>query len=226
MRYSYSRISKYNQCPQAFYRQYILNEVEYTSSPEAAYGSEMHQFIDEYMRGSAKITPRTEFLRPLLTKLESFSGGIKTEYGLGFREDRTQTTFEDKQAFVIGKSDCTIFHPTQPRIKIYDWKFSGKTDPTAYRVEMDMFVWLHKMAHPEIETIETGLVWLKTPAPTSIKIYGKDEFVEAESAILRNIEKIEDSICFERFPCKPSGLCYGWCSCVQCPQWRPKKEKK
>jgi hypothetical protein len=226
VRYSYSRISKYNQCPKAFYYQYIEESVEYTSSPEAAYGSEMHLFIDEHMQGLAEITLRTEFLRPLLTKLKSIKGEVKTEYGLGFREDRSQTTFDDKEAFVIGKSDCTIFHPSEPKIKIYDWKFSKKTDPTAYRVEMDMFVWLHHMAHPEVETIETGLVWLKTPAPTSIKIYGAAEFRQAESDILQNIEKIEDSICFEKWPCKTSGLCWGWCSCTQCDKWHPKKEKK
>lgn len=223
MRYSYSRISKYNQCPQAFYRQYILNEVEYSSSPEAAYGSFMHDFIDQHMKGKVDFTPDTEFLRPLLTNLKSISGRVETEYGLGFMQDKTQTTFEDKQAFVIGKSDCTVFHPSEPKIKIFDWKFSRKTDPTSYKVEMDMFVWLHHLAHPEIETIETGLVWLKTPAPTSIKIYGAKEFKEAERAILDNIEKIEESISFEKFPCTVSGLCFGWCPCVECPKHKPKK---
>lgn len=226
MRYSYSRISKYNSCPKAFYYQYIEESVPYTSSPEAEYGSEMHDFIDQHMKANAEITPRTEFLRPLLTKLKSINGRVETEYGLGFMQDRSQTTFDDKEAFVIGKSDCTIFHPTEPKIKIFDWKFCKKTDPSAYRTEMDMFVWLHKMAHPETEQIETGLVWLKTPAPTSIKIYGTKEFVEAEAAIMQNIEKIEEAQSFEKFPCKPSGLCYGWCSATMCKQWKPKKEKR
>lgn len=225
MRYSYSRISKYNSCPKAFYYQYIEKSVPYSSSPEAAYGSEMHDFIDKYMRGKVEFTAKTEFLRPLLTKLQSIQGRVETEYGLGFMADKSQTTFDDEEAFVIGKSDCTVFHPTQPKIKIWDWKFSKKTDSTAYRVEMDMFVWLHKLAHPETETIETGLVWLKTPAPTSIKIYGHKEFGEAERAILDNIDKIEDSISFEKFPCTVSGLCFGWCPCVECPKHKPKKQK-
>jgi hypothetical protein len=224
MRYSYSRISKYNQCPQAFYRQYILQEVEYTSSPEAAYGSEMHDFVDRYMRGTAEITPRTEFLRPLLTKLKSIKGEVKTEYGLGFREDRSQTTFDDKEAFVIGKSDCTIFHPSEPRAMIKDWKFA-KVKPENYVVEMQMFVLLHFWAHPELERIDTELVWLKDPAPSTRKTYTTEDLPVVESAIMQNIEKIEDSICFEKFPCRPSGICYGWCSATKCQHYKPKKIK-
>lgn len=224
MRYSYSRIAKYNQCPQAFFRQYILNEVPYTSSPEAEYGSRCHDFIDHHMKGKADFTSDTEFLRPLLTKLKSIKGRIETEYGLGFREDRSQTTFDDKEAFVIGKSDCTIFHPSEPRAMVKDWKFA-RVKPENYVVEINMFVLLHFWAHPELEQIDTELVWLKYPAPSTRKIYTKEDLPVVESAIMKNIEAIEESISFEKFPCKPSGICYGWCGAKLCKHYKPKKEK-
>ena len=226
MRYSYSRLSKYNQCPKAFYYQYVEQSIPYSSSPDAAYGSEMHDFIDCYMKGTAEITPRTEFLRPLLTKLKSIKGRVETEYGLGFMQDKTPTTFDDKSAFVIGKSDCTIFHPTEPKLKIFDWKFTGKITPESYKVEMDMFRMLHFWMHPEIEHIETGLVWLKTPAPTTVNHCTRDDLPMLESTIMSNIERVEESISFEKFPCKVSGLCYGWCGATMCQNWKPKKEKR
>ena len=162
--YSYSRISKFNQCPRAFYHQYVVKDAEYTTSEAAEYGSEMHDFIDQVMRGTKDFSPRYEFLRPLIENLKSIKGEVQTEYGLGFNEDRTQTTFDDRSAFVKGKSDCTIFHPSEPRIMIKDWKFAA-VKPENYTLEMDMFVMLHFWAHPDIERIDTELVWLKVPAP-------------------------------------------------------------
>lgn len=224
MAHSYSSLSKYNSCPQSFYRQYVLKEVKFEPSESAAYGSEMHDHIDKAFKGEVEFTPRYEFLRPIVDGLKSFNGEVKTEYEMSFKHDRTETGWWDKTSFIKGKADCVLFHPEQPRVMLKDWKFA-KVNPSSYALEMDMFSMLLFWKHPEIERVDTGLVWLKIPAPETKNTYTRDKLPEVEDTILSNIERVETSIKTEEFPMKVSGLCFGYCSCTLCPRWKPLKKK-
>jgi hypothetical protein len=224
MTYSYSSISKFLSCPQAFYRQYILKEVKYEQSEAAKWGSDCHDFIDCAVKGTKEFSPRFEFLRPIVEKLKTVDGEVKTEYELSFKQGWVSTDWWSKEAILKGKADCTIFHPSEPRIHIKDWKFA-KYKPESYTLEMDLFALLHFKKHPDIERIDTGLVWLKEPAPETKKTYLRSQVIGLEDDIMGKIARIEEAIKTEEFQMKPSGLCHGYCSCKLCPMWKPLKKK-
>lgn len=226
MAHSYSSISKFETCPRQYWHTYIKKDTVFEQSEQAAYGSEMHNFIDAAVKGTQEFTPRYEFLKPIVTQLKSIPGTLYTEYALAFHQDWSKTTWGDKTSFIKGKSDATIFHPTEPKIKIFDWKFAGKVEPSKYQLEMDMFALLHFKAHQDIEMINSGLIWLKTPGPESKFAYNRSNLPELEDTIMHKIERIEDAIASNNFPMKKSGLCYGWCPAHNCINWKPKKEFK
>lgn len=213
------------QCPRSYYHQYIAKDTVRTTSEAAAYGSEMHEFIDGAVKGTKEFSERYEFLRPIVDSVKNASGKVVTEYGLAFKSDWTPTTWEDRSSWLKGKSDLTIFHPTEPKVMIKDWKFAGKVEPHKYKLEMDMFALLHFKKHPEIETISTGLVWLKTLGPESRSIYHRENLGELETEIVSKIERIEEAVETENFKTVRSGLCNGYCSAQNCPNWKPLRKK-
>jgi hypothetical protein len=207
----------------AYYHQYILKDVKYEQSEAAAYGSEMHDFIDGAVKGTRDFSGRYEFLRPIVTAVKAAEGKVITEYPISFKEGWEPIDWSDRLAWLKGKSDLTIFHPTEPRVIIKDWKFAGKVDPSKYKLEMDMFSLLHFKQHPELERIDTGLVWLKTRGPESKRTYKREQVADLEADILSKIERIEEAVATEEFKMTKSGLCQGWCSAKNCPSYKPFK---
>lgn len=228
MGFTYSSISKFLQCPRAFYHHYIVKDTTFEQSEAAAYGSDLHDFLDGVIKGTKQWSPRYEFLKPYVVNLMSIPGTISTEHPIAFKEDWTPTDWGDKQYYVKGKLDVLILHPDKPIALIKDWKASGKAgdaEAQKYAVEMDMFSWLTFKAY-DVETIKTGLIWIKTKAPESAKVYDRKDLPELEDKMLGHISRIEDAISFDKFPCKPSGLCFGWCAARNCSNWKPKKDKR
>jgi hypothetical protein len=229
MTYTYSSISKFEQCPFVYKLQYIDRCLPYVQSDAAKYGSEHHDFLDKAISGKQDFTPRYEFLKPIVEAVQRIPGEKKTEYAIAFHKDWTPTDWFDKTSFIKGKADLTIFHPTEPRILLKDWKFSGKageSEAQKYRLELDMFCLLHFKKH-DVERIDTELVWLKTRSPGSKKTYTRDMLPELEDKILGKIERIEEAVATDEFPCRVGGLCVGWCSAgTLCKHWKPFKDKK
>lgn len=225
MGFTYSSISKFLQCPRAYYHHYVVKDTVFEQSDAAAYGSEMHDFIDGVIKGANQWSPRYEFLKPYVTNLLSIPGKIVTEHPIAFKEDWTPTTWTDKQYYVKGKLDVLILHPERPVAMIKDWKATakaGSAEAVKYDVEMDMFSWLTFRAY-DVKTIKTGLIWIKTKAPESTKTYERKDLPELEDKMLGHIQRIEDAISFDNFPCKVSGLCYGWCAAKNCKNYKPKR---
>lgn len=229
MAFSYSSISKFETCAAQYFYTYIEKSAVFVENDAQKYGSECHDFLDKAINNKIEFTPRYEFLKPVVKAIQSIPGEIHTEFPLAFNADWSESTWFAKDSFIKGKSDVTILHPTEPRILIKDHKFTGKAgdaEGEKYRGEMEMFVLLHSKKFPGTEQIDCGLLWLKERAPETKFRYTKADFPEVEDKILGKIQKIEDAICFDRFPRRPSGLCYGWCNCVKCPNWKPKKDKR
>lgn len=225
MTYTYSSISKFLQCPRAYYHHYIVRDTTYEQSSQAQYGSELHDFLDGVIKGTKDWSPRYEFLKPYVSNLLAIPGEIKTEHPIAFKEDWTPTDWKDKSSFVKGKLDVLILHPSKPIAMIKDWKASGKAgdaEAVKYSTELDMFSWLTFKAY-DVEKVKTGLIWIKTKAPESTKEYDRKDLPELEDKMMGHIQRIEDAVNFDNFPCRVSGLCAGWCAARNCEKWRPKK---
>lgn len=225
MSYSYSSISKFEQCPRSYYYHYIEKSVPYKQSEAALYGSEHHDFLDKIVKGTTEFTPRYEFLRPVVDAIKAIPGKIYSEYPLAFHKDWTPTTWMDKTSFIKGKLDLFVKHPEQPRAKIIDYKFTGKVEPGKYKGELQMFSLLTFKADPELQRIDTSLLWLKTRGPESKGTYTRENLPELEDVIMTKIGRIEDAVRLGNFRMVKTPLCQGWCSCEQCENWTPSKKK-
>lgn len=225
MAYSYSSLSKYLQCERAYYHTYVAKDATYTSNEAAEWGSACHDFLDKAIRGETEVTPRFEFLAPIVHKVRALDSKVETEYPISFKDSWVPTDFKDKTAFIKGRLDCLIWHPTDPnRAKILDWKIA-KYKPENYVLEMEMFSLLTFKRHEEVNRIDTNLIWLKEIHAPTARTFTREGLPEVEDNIMSKIERIENSVKEDKWPCRRSGLCYGFCSARNCENWQPAKKK-
>lgn len=226
MSFSYSSISRFEQCPRSYFYQYVEKSVPYQQSEQAKYGSDCHSFLEGVVKGTTEFTPRYEFLRPVVDAIKAIPGEVYPEHRLAFHKDWTPTTWFDKTSFVKGALDLYVKHPKQPRAKIVDFKFTGKVEPSKYKGELQMFSLLTFKADPELQRIDTSLLWLKTRGPESKGTYTRENLPELEDIIMGKIARIEDATRLDNFRTVKTPLCAGWCSVgEQCENWTPFKNK-
>ena len=91
LKHSYSSISKYVQCPFAFYNQYVLKNIEYKQNDAAKWGSDCHDEMHRCIQNNDTPKGRFEFLKPALQSVRVAASGkeLKSEHPLGIDKVRT-----------------------------------------------------------------------------------------------------------------------------------------
>jgi hypothetical protein len=222
MKYSYSILNAYENCPKQFYEVKILKSVPYIQSTAAAWGSAVHEYLDKFFK-TGELSERFEFVMPTAYSVLKAANGakIETERELGIDENKQPCGFWSGK--VRGKQD--LFYKVDPeRAVLLDWKVSAKPNPSRYKTELDVFCYLSYANDPELQKIKTGLIWLHQEAPhkPTMGMSTRDDMSRLEDVIFSKIERIEEALENENFPAKPSGLC-GWCEIKSCRHWKPRR---
>lgn len=99
---------------------------------------------------------------------------------------------------------------------------TGKRKPNSRQLKL--FALLVFMHHPQINTVKTEFVWLKT-GERDAETYTRDQEAELWQEFVPSLARFKAAFKAEVFPPRTSGLCNGWCPVTQCPHWKPKKLK-
>lgn len=224
--YSYSKIDKFFQCPALWKAQYLDKSIKYVSSPEAKWGSDVHDALDKYFKNGTPLEGRFESYASYAEKIKlSAPSPIVSERELAFDKDWKQVGWFDKSAVQRGKLD--VFYKVEDsRAVVLDHK-TGKYKPSGYVGELRYFTMLSMKADSGIEKIKTVTTWLNqsSPGAPTVAIYDRDKDLPLiEEEFGGKIAAIERAMEFDNFPCKPSGLCAGWCANTSCKMWKPKRK--
>jgi hypothetical protein len=100
---------------------------------------------------------------------------------------------------------------------VLDYK-TGKRKPTE---QLSLYAGYTFAHYPDVQTVQTGFVWLKD------KKIDKESFTrESVSGIwqvfLPRVGKLASSYERDSWPCRPSGLCKGWCPVKSCEFYKDK----
>ncbi len=226
--YSYSKIDKFFQCPTLWKATYLDKSIKYVSSPEAEWGTDVHDALDKYFKQGKPLEGRFESFANYAKQIKDAAPSpILSERELSFDKDWKQVGWFDKSAVQRGKLDV-FYKVDESRAVVLDHK-TGKYKPGNYVGELQYFTLLSMKADPSLQKIKTITTWLNradTGKPT-VAVYDRDkDLPEIEEMFQGKIMQIERALEFDNFPAKTSGLCHGWCANTSCRHWKPKKEKK
>jgi hypothetical protein len=200
--HSFSALDMYEKCPQRYFRQRIVKDVRDLGSKASADGQRDHKSLELRLDDGRELPEHLSKVEPLCAKLESAPGELLVEQQLALNEDLKPVDWFDKDAWFRVMVDVLMINGDTAIV--LDWK-TGKRKIDYFQMEStaaNLF-----MHYPEIQTIKTSLIWLKTMA-SDPEIYTKKEhFHSSWESIYQRVSLIEKSAESGDWPAKPSGLC-------------------
>ena len=201
--HSYSAIKLYENCPYRYFRQRIVKDVVDAGGDASKYGERIHEYLEHRLKSSALLPQEIAHYEPLCASVERISKGgeLHIEKELVLNENLTPTGWYDADAWLRSKLDILVIN--QEIANVMDWK-TGKRN--ADQVQMQLFAAQVFKHFPDVQSVRTSLVWLKT-MEMDTETYHRGETNTLWADIMKRIQRIHTSFEHDNWPARPSGLC-------------------
>lgn len=212
---SFSAIKLYEQCPQRFYQEKVLNKFPYVQSAAAKRGDEIHKAFEAFIRDG---TPLPEIALPFKDWVETFAqqDGVKhveLKMAMNWQAEKTGY-FKGRNIWIRGQFDLLV-EQGETAVMI-DYK-TGKSKyaDTGQLELMSLLAFIH---FPKLQKITGALVFIDENKVIK-DTYTRDKMEKyIEKWKLRSIPIVQ-SLTSRKFPMKQSGLC-AWCPVIDCPYYQ------
>ena len=200
--HSYSSIKLYEQCPYRYFRQRIAKDVIDEGGEASKHGERIHTFLEQRLLGE-DLPQEIAHYEPLCVSVEGIAKGgeLHIERELVLTENLTPTSWWESDAWLRSKLDILILKDSEA--VVMDWK-TGKRNPDFF--QMDIFAAQVFKHFPEVKTVKSVLVWLKT-MEMDVETYKRSKSNEIWADIMKKIRRIYMSVEHDNWPMRPSGLC-------------------
>ncbi len=201
--HSYSSIKLYENCPYRYFRQRVLKDVVDEGGEASKHGERIHAFLEHRLKSNNLLPQEIAHYEPLCQSVERLSAGgeLHIEHELVLTENLTPTGWWEADAWLRSKLDILVINDTIANVM--DWK-TGKRN--ADQFQMQLFAAQVFQNFPEIQTVRTSLVWLKT-MEMDTETYYRSQLNELWADVMKRIQRIYKSLEHDNWPMKPSGLC-------------------
>jgi len=202
--HSYSAIKLYENCPLRYYRQRVIKDVVDEGGEASIYGARVHELLEKRLAENAELPQEVARYEPLCQSVESLcsqGGELHVEKELVLTEELKPTGWWEPDAWLRSKLDILVL--LGDNAIVMDWK-TGKRRADSF--QMEMFAAQVFKHYPEVKEVKTSLVWLKSMA-LDTDTYHREVANDLWNGIMRRIRRIYESLEYENWPAKPSGLC-------------------
>lgn len=227
---SYSRLSRFENCPSSFEHVYVNKTVQDAGSEVSQYGNRIHETLERYGRVLTDADDAT------LAALRELEQGAETERWIGLVHRMVRRAgdkyFEHQMALDANRKPCGWFDRSVwlraiadvlivngRKAYCIDWKTGKKRDnPT----QLQLFAAMIFAHFPDVQEVAVAYVWLAVD-DVSITTYERRFETSLWGSLAPRFNAVQDAVELGVFPTKPSGLC-PWCPAVEiCPDARKKR---
>jgi hypothetical protein len=232
--WSYSALSQYLTCPQAFYRVRVAKDVKDEQSQEALSGQQLHTELEHLVSGAgvSADSPIYEWPKAVALALNVKAAGAAPEMALGVTRDWEPCAFFDPQVWGRTKVDVAIVNNSLDGLVLLDWK-TGRPQNAKYQTpfELECQASILKAYFPHLQRVvgryyfvKGALHWagLLDDNHTPRKYYDLSDIPAHRTKIERLCHEI-NARAPESFRTRKNPLCNGWCAVKACKHWRPKR---
>jgi hypothetical protein len=167
------------------------------------YGERIHEYLEHRLKSNKMLPQDVAHYEPLCASVEKIAqdGQLLIEHELVLTNNLTPTGWWDADAWLRSKLDILVLNGTLANVM--DWK-TGKRN--ADQFQMQLFAAQVFKHFPEVDTVKTSLVWLKT-MEMDTETYYRGQVNEIWADVMKRIQRIYTSLEHDNWPMKPSGLC-------------------
>lgn len=214
--WSFSSLSAFETCPYQYYRTRVAKDVVEPDTEATIWGKKVHLALEERVRDKTPLPDWATIWEPIAARFDRFGDKVFCERKIALNKNFQPTEFFAEDCWYRGVIDLGV---TLKTALLFDYK-TGKMKDS--HDQLDLFAASFMASEPSVESCRTGYIWLKDKKITSREIPRTETPVIWQRFVPR-VARLEAAFDKDRWPCKPSGLCNGWCPVTNCEFWRKKK---
>lgn len=157
IKWSYSSINLFEQCPRKYYHLRVAKDIVEPESEAMLYGTLVHKAAEDYIKDGAEIPAKFAYITPILDVLNNIPGNKLCEYKMGLTEDLEPCEFFANNVWFRGVVDLLILNGDKAHI--IDYK-TGKNSKYADVKQLELMALAVFKHFPEVKIIKSGLAFL------------------------------------------------------------------
>lgn len=214
--WSFSSLTKFTTCPYQYYETRVLGNFKDEPGEVAIWGLYVHKCIEDFIRDEIPLPENVKTYYPQIQRALYHQLTPITEPEIKLAVDSTIAPCDWANRWAGSISD--VLKIADDTAWVVDWKL-GKVKPSAQLKLNALMVFYN---YPEVNTVHTSFEWLQFKQRTE-DVHTRDQIPELWSVFMKDLQQYAQAFKTDTWQMRPSGLCFGWCPCDTCPNWRPKK---
>ena len=210
--WSYSSLSRYQQCPKKYYHLKVAKDIKEPHSEAITFGNTIHKVAEEYVAKGVPVPEKYKEIEPALESIRNMQGDKLCENKLGLTADLKPCGFFDKGVWWRGIADIIILQGD--KALTIDYK-TGKSSKYADLKQLEVLSLAIFKHFPQVKKVKAGLMFLFA-----------DDFVKADfhadtqdelwGPWVSDVGQLQSSVENKVWNAKPNFTCRGWCPVVSC----------
>ena len=211
--WTYSQLDKFETCPRQFYHVRVKKDIVEPPTEHTIWGEKVHTALEHRVLNNTPLPEGMNQWEGLAKKVTSLPGEKLCEQKLAV--DASFAPVEWRSAWSRGIADVVVLH--KDSAVVLDYK-TGKRKLTE---QLMLYAGYAFSTYPEVQTVTTGFVWLKD-RKIDKDTYTRGDVPRIWNTFLPRVRKLELAYERDAWPCRPSGLCKGWCPVKTCEFYKSK----
>lgn len=212
MKWSYSSISLFQQCPRKYYHLKVVKDVVEPESEAMLYGTLVHKAAEDYISEGVPVPEKFAYITPALDMLKKIPGTKLCEYKMGLTEDLKPCDFFWDTVWFRGVADLLILNGDLAHI--VDYK-TGKSSQYADVKQLELMALAVFKHFPQITKVKAGLAFLVAEDLVTAS-FKKESESEAWLKWIQETDRLQASYDNDVWNAKPNFTCRKFCAVLDC----------
>ena len=210
MKWSFSSLKQYINCPRQYHEVKVLKRYETKPTHQMLYGTDVHEALEKYAKDGTDLPHNYKRFATLVDPLLEIEGVKYPEYKMALDGNKVPCEFFSKDYWVRGIVDLLII--SGDTAFIVDYKTGSDKYPDMKQLKlMALMTFIH---FPEVKTVRAGLLFIlhNNFMPEE---YEREDMDKLWNAFTPDLERLRLSYENDAWQANPTPLCR-WCPVASC----------
>ena len=212
--WTFSQLEKFETCPRQFYHVRVKRDIKEPPTEATIWGEKVHTAMEYRIRDGTPLPEGMTQWEGLAKKLAAMPGEKLCEVEMAV--DKNFQPAPWKESWSRGIADLLVVNGDKALNLDY------KTGKRKLTHQLMLYAGYTFALYPQVNYVETGFVWMRDKKIDKDK-FTRDQVPMIWNTFLPKVRKLESAYERDAWPCRPSGLCNGWCPVKQCEFYKDKK---
>jgi len=213
VKWSYSSLSLFQQCPRKYHRLRVVGDIKQETSEAMMYGTDVHAAAEVYVRDEKPLPKKFEQFKRYLDIFKSIEGVNYCEYRMGLTRELEPCKFGSPKAWWRGIADLIITYQ-EDSAYVIDYK-TGKSARFADIKQLAILSLATFKHFPEVNYIKAGLVFLVSGDLIKTE-YVRTQVEEIWDKFSFDVSRLEKAYECDVWNPKQNFTCRNYCPVVDC----------